>query len=64
VGGRARWFLLTPEGRRALVVVYLAAGAASVVVHWYLRSFGYALGLAAIIGFAPLWARWCLRRAG
>ena len=47
-----------------LVVVYLAAGAASVVVHWKLRSPAYALGLAAIIGSAPLWARWCLRQAG
>jgi hypothetical protein len=64
VGDRARWFLLTPDGRRALVVAYLAAGAASVATHWTLRTATYALGLAALIVFAPLWARWCLRRAG
>ncbi len=60
---RGRWLLLTAEGRRVLLVVYLAAALVSVVTYGILHSLGYAVGQVIVLGFAPLWARWCLRRA-
>jgi hypothetical protein len=58
----ARWLVLTKEGRRVLLACYGILALTSVVTYWIVRGPGYALGQAAILGFAPLWARYCLRR--
>jgi len=63
MGERARWLLLTAEGRRVLLAIYLTAAAVSVVVYGVVRSPAYGAGQVVVLGFAPLWARWCLRRA-
>lgn len=63
MGDRARWLLLTAEGRRVLLGAYLAAAAVSVATYWVVRSPAYGVSQVVVLGFAPLWARWCLRRA-
>ena len=62
VGNRVRWFLLTPEGRRALMVVYAVAAVASITANWIVRGPWFALTVAIPLTFAPLWTTWCLRR--
>jgi hypothetical protein len=62
MGELGRWLLLTAEGRRVLLVAYLVAALVSIVTYGVTHSPGYAVGQAAVLGFAPLWARWCLRR--
>ncbi len=56
-----RWLLLTREGRRALLGVYVVAALISLVVYTIRYDIGYALGLAVMFVVAPLWIWWCLR---
>jgi hypothetical protein len=63
MGELGRRLLLTPEGHRVLLAAYLAAALVSIVTYGITHSLGYAAGQAALLGFAPLWVRWCLRRA-
>jgi hypothetical protein len=60
---RARWLLLTHEGRIALAVVYSIAATVSIVTYTIVRSPFYGLGQLVVTSFGLLWARWCLRRA-
>jgi hypothetical protein len=62
MGELGRRLLLTPEGRRVLLAAYLAASLVSIVTYGVTHSLGYAAGQALVLGFAPLWVRWCLRR--
>ncbi len=62
MGELGRRLLLTTEGRCILVVVYFAAALVSIVTYGVTHSPGYAVGQAVVLGFAPLWTRWCLRR--
>ncbi len=62
MGERGSWLLLTAEGRRVLLGAYLAAALVSIVTYGITHGPGYAVGQAVVLGFAPLWARWCLRR--
>jgi hypothetical protein len=59
---RARWLLLTREGRVVLAVVYAIASLASIVTYTIVRSPLYGLGQLVVTGFGLFWARWCLRR--
>ncbi|HWS47580.1 MAG TPA: hypothetical protein VN636_17095 [Acidimicrobiia bacterium] len=59
---RARWLLLTHQGRMVLVALYLTAGAVSVVTYAVMRGPLYALGQAAVLAFGLFWVRWCLQR--
>jgi hypothetical protein len=63
VTDRARWLLLTHQGRIALAVVYSIAAAVSVVTYTIMRSPLYGLGQLVLTSFGLLWARWCLQRA-
>jgi len=63
VPDRARWLLLTHEGRIVLAVVYSIAATVSIVTYAIMRSPLYGLGQLALTSFGLLWARWCLRRA-
>ena len=63
MGDRARWLLLTREGRRVLLVSYAVLALVSVVTYWITRGPGYSLGQVAILGVATVWAAFCLRRA-
>ncbi|MCU1464444.1 MAG: hypothetical protein JWM72_372 [Actinomycetia bacterium] len=58
---RARWLLVTHEGRVALAVVYSIASLASIVTYTIVRSPLYGLGQLVVTGFGLFWARWCLR---
>ena len=60
---RARWLLLTHEGRVALAVVYSIAAATSIATYTVARSPGYGIGQFVLTGFGLVWARWALRRA-
>jgi hypothetical protein len=62
MGDRVRWLLLTPEGRRALLAIYCAAGVVSFVTYWIMRGPGYAIGQAIVIAIGPIWLTYCLRR--
>jgi hypothetical protein len=62
VGNLVRWFLLTHEGRRALVVIYSIAAAISIAANYLLRGPWFALSVAIPLVFAPCWTTWCLRR--
>jgi hypothetical protein len=62
MGEPGRRLLLTAEGRRQLLVAYLVAALVSIVIYGVTHSPGYAVGQAVVFVFAPLWARWCLRR--
>jgi hypothetical protein len=59
---RARWLLLSHEGRIVLAVVYCIAAVISIVTYTVMRSPLYGLGQVALTGFGLLWARWCLQR--
>ena len=59
---RARWLLLTHEGRIVVAVVYSIAATVSIVTYTIMRSPLYGLGQLALTSFGLLWARWCLRR--
>jgi hypothetical protein len=63
VTDRARWLLLTHQGRIVLAVVYSIAATISIVTYTIMRSPLYGLGQFAVTSFGLLWARWCLRRA-
>ena len=60
---RARWLLLSHEGRIVLAVVYSIAATVSIVTYTIMRSPLYGLGQLVITGFGLLWTRWCLQRA-
>jgi hypothetical protein len=60
---RARWLLLTHEGRIVLAVVYSIAAVGSIVTYSITREPLYGLGQLIVTGFGLLWARWCLRRS-
>ena len=62
MGELGRRLVLTAEGRRVLLGAYLAAALSSIVTYWITHSPAYAVGQAVVLGFALLWARWCLRR--
>ena len=62
VTDRARWLLLTHEGRIVVAVVYSIAATVSIVTYTIMRSPLYGLGQLAVTSFGLLWARWCLRR--
>ena len=62
MGELGRRLVLSAEGRRVLLGAYLAAALVSIVTYLITHSPGYAVGQAVILGFAPLWARWCVRR--
>ena len=62
MGNLARWFLLTHEGRRALVVVYSIAAAISIAANYASRGSWFALSVAIPLVLAPFWTTWCLRR--
>jgi hypothetical protein len=64
IDGFARWLLLTREGRRALVIAYIAFGAFSIAVYLVTETVAYAVGMAALMAFGLWWARFCLRRPG
>ena len=59
---RARWLLLTHQGRIALAVMYSITAAVSVVTYTIMRSPLYGLGQLVLTSFGLLWARWCLQR--
>jgi hypothetical protein len=59
---RARWLLLTHEGRVVLAIAYWAAGLASIVTYSVMRSPLYGLGQLVIIAFGYFWTQWCLSR--
>ena len=59
---RARWLLLSHEGRIVLAVVYSIASVISIVTYTVMRSPLYGLGQVALTGFGLFWARWCLQR--
>ncbi|MDQ1475399.1 MAG: hypothetical protein QOE62_628 [Actinomycetota bacterium] len=59
---RARWLLVTHEGRVVLAVIYSIASLASIVVYTIVQSPLYGLGQLIVTGFGLFWARWCLRR--
>jgi hypothetical protein len=52
VTDRARWLLLTHEGRVVLLGIYAAAALASVVTYAIVRSPGYAVGQAVVFALA------------
>ena len=60
---RARWLLLTHQGRIAFAVMYSITAAVSVVTYTIMRSPLYGLGQLVLTSFGLLWARWCLQRA-
>jgi hypothetical protein len=60
---RARWLLLTHEGRITLAVIYSTLSVISISVYTITRSPLYGLGQLVITGFGLLWTRWCLQRA-
>ena len=60
---RVAWLLFTPPGRRLLVTIYVVGACVSVVTYGFVRSPVYAAVQAVVLGVAPLWIRWCLRRA-
>jgi hypothetical protein len=62
MGDRARWLLLTAEGRRVLIAAYVAAALVSIVTYGIVRSPAYAVGQAVVFTLAAVWTRWCLRR--
>ena len=59
---RARWFLLTHEGRVALAVVYCIFSVVSIITYTVMRSPLYGLGQLLLTSFGLFWTRWCLRR--
>jgi hypothetical protein len=59
---RARWLLVTHEGRVVLAVIYSIASLASIVIYTIVQSPLYGLGQLIVTGFGLFWARWCLRR--
>jgi hypothetical protein len=48
VADRARWLLLTHEGRSILLGCYVAAAVASIVAYAIVRSPGYAIGQTVV----------------
>ncbi len=56
------WLIDTDDGRRVLLIAYSVAAFISVTTYVVVRSPSYALSIAAPLAFAPLWARWCVRR--
>jgi hypothetical protein len=64
IDGFARWLLLTRDGRRALVIAYVAFGVFSIAVYLVTESVAYAVGMAGLMAFGLWWARFCLRRPG
>ena len=59
---RARWLLLTHEGRLALATIYCILSVLSIITYTIRYSLAYGAGQFLITGFGLLWARWCLRR--
>lgn len=56
------WLLLSPEGRRLLLIVYFVAAGVSIVAYAFIHSLAYAGGQILLFGGAFLWGRWCLQR--
>ena len=59
-----RRILVSHEGRRAVLLVWLALGCVTVITYTITHSLAYALVLGALIVFAAWWANFCLRRPG
>lgn len=59
---RARWLILTHEGRVVLAIVYSIAAVGSIVTYTVMRSPLYGFGQFLLTGFGLFWARWCLQR--
>jgi hypothetical protein len=62
VAERARWLLLTHQGRITFAVVYSIAAVISIVTYTIMRSPLYGLGQLALTAFGLWWVNWCLRR--
>ena len=59
---RARWLLLTHEGRLALATIYCILSVLSIITYTIRYSLAYGAGQFVITAFGLSWARWCLRR--
>jgi len=59
---RARWLLLTHEGRVALATIYCILSVLSIITYTVRYSVAYGAGQFVITAFGLLWTRWCLRR--
>jgi hypothetical protein len=59
---RARWLLLTHEGRLALATIYCILSVLSIITYTIQRSVAYGAGQFLLTAFGLLWTRWCLQR--
>jgi len=59
---RARWLLLTHNGRVVLATVYIVGAVISTAVYTVTHGLGYGLGQVALFTFGFFWIRWCIQR--